>query len=79
MKSQAPFIVDNSFSKLLAVAEVTTVAEARNDVFVLVHAGVDGGTPEGGVFGKCLVEHFNAFGYGDDACHVNSAWLARLD
>ena len=79
MKSQAPFIVDNSFSEFLSIAEVATVAEARDDVFVLVHAGVDGGAPEGGIFGKRLVEHFDAFGYGDDTCHVNGAWFARLD
>ena len=77
--SQAPFIVDNNHSKFLPVAEVATVAEARDDVFVLVHAGVDGGTPEGGIFGKRLVEHFDAFGYGDDTCHVNGTWFACLD
>ena len=31
--------------KLLAVAQVAAVAEARNDILMLVHARVDGGTP----------------------------------
>ena len=50
-------------SQFAAIAQITCVTKARNDVFMLVHAGVDGRTPDGGfLVGKCLFDVFNAFG-----------------
>ncbi len=50
-------------SQFAAIAQITCVTKARNDVFMLVHAGVDGRTPNGGfLVGKCLFDVFNAFG-----------------
>ena len=58
--------------QFLAVAEVAAVAEAGNDVFVLVHAGVDGGAPDGGlVLGQGFLDHVDAFGSGYDAGDVD--------
>lgn len=50
-------------SQFAAIAQITCVTKARNDVFMLVHAGVDGRTPNGGfLVGKRLFDVFNAFG-----------------
>ena len=50
-------------SQFATIAQITCVTKARNDVFMLVHAGVDGRTPDGGfLVGKRLFDVFNAFG-----------------
>ena len=50
-------------SQFAAIAQITCVTKARNDVFMLVHTGVDGRTPDGGfLVGKRLFDVFNAFG-----------------
>lgn len=50
-------------SQFAAIAQITCVTKARNDVFMLVHAGVDGRTPDGGfLVGKRFFDVFNAFG-----------------
>ena len=50
-------------SQFAAIAQITCVTKARNDVFMLVHAGVDGRTPNGGfLVGKRFFDVFNAFG-----------------
>lgn len=50
-------------SQFAAIAQITCVTKARNDVFMLVHAGIDGRTPNGGfLVGKRLFDVFNAFG-----------------
>ena len=57
--------------QLAAVAEVAGVAEARHDVFVLVHSRVDGRAPYGClVVGEGLLDMLDALGRGYDACHV---------
>lgn len=50
-------------SQFAAIAQITCVTKARNNVFMLVHTGVDGRTPDGGfLVGKRLFDVFNAFG-----------------
>ena len=50
-------------SQFAAIAQITCVTKARNDIFMLVHAGIDGRTPDGGFFvGKRFFDVFNAFG-----------------
>lgn len=57
--------------QLAAVAEVAGVAEARHDVFVLVHSRVDGRAPHGClVVGEGLLDMLDALGRGYHAGHV---------
>ena len=64
--------------ELFTVAEVAAVAEAWNDVLMLVHALVDGSTPDGRALGQCLLDDFDALGGGNDAAEVNLLGLAGL-
>ena len=64
--------------QLLAIAEIAAVAEAGHNVLVLVHAGVDGSAPEGGVVSNVAAHHLHAVGCGDDAGNVDAGRLAGL-
>ena len=57
--------------EFLTIAEVTTVTKAWDDVFVLVHTLVDGGTPDGAVLWQGLLDPLDALGSSDDAADVS--------
>ena len=64
--------------QFLAVAQVAAVAETGHDVFVGVHAGVDGGAPEGGVLGHGLAHHVDALLGAYHAGDMQGGGSARL-
>ena len=64
------------FLKFVAVTQVSGIAEARYDVFVLVEARVDRCAPDGGVFREGLADVVDAVGRCDDTYHVHLLRLA---
>lgn len=60
--------------ELIAIAEVAGIAETGHNVFMLVHAGVYGGAPNGGTVGREGALHvLYALRRGNDAAHMNVA------
>ena len=66
-------------SEFFSVAEVAAVTESRYDVFVFVHAWVDGCAPKCDVGSHVLLEHVHAFGGADDRGDVHLVGLTRLE
>ena len=63
--------------QLFAVAKVTGIPESRYDVLVLVQSRINGSAPDGGfLLGESLLDVFDTFRTGDDACYVNTLGCA---